>query len=121
MLERNVTKRNILIIKKFRDVYKFRLETLRHTINKPNVDVKEVLEDYKEKLKLEKLEKHLNHESFESETENDNVVKFWNAMKMRHWEALSNEDYMQNCYAPSDAMRNLGPVHKTLEPTIERE
>lgn len=26
--------------KKFRDVYKFRLETLRHTINKPNVDAK---------------------------------------------------------------------------------
>jgi hypothetical protein len=29
-------------------------------------------------------------------------------MKIRHWEALGNEDYMRDCYAPSDAMRNLG-------------
>jgi len=57
---------------------------------------------YKEKLKLQKLEEHLNQGSFESETKNDNVVQLLNAMKIGHWEALSNEDYMQNCYAPSD-------------------
>jgi len=29
-------------------------------------------------------------------------------MKIRHWEAIINEEYFRSCYSPSDAMRNRG-------------